>query len=193
MRPIVITGKIGSGKSTLCKLFEKYNYFIINSDIYAKDLIIENKIIRESLTKHYGDRIALDQTISLDKLKNILCSSRKDKDIIDSIIHPVFYKEINKFIKNIKSNKIVIEIPLVETCKSLDMDHVIVYVDTEKLIRKTRYLEKKSTDNMIFENLDKFQIDREASMKLSDYIISNNGNMDQLIVNFNDLYRNLNK
>ena len=73
------------------------------------------------------------------------------------------------------------------------MDHVIVYVDTEKLIRKTRYLEKKSTDNMIFENLDKFQIDREASMKLSDYIISNNGNMDQLIVNFNDLYRNLNK
>ena len=46
---------------------------------------------------------------------------------------------------------------------------------------------------MIFENLDKFQIDREASMKLSDYIISNNGNMDELIVNFNDLYRNLNK
>ena len=193
MRPIVITGKIGSGKSTLCKLFEKYNYFIINSDVYAKDLIREKKIIRESLIKHYGDRITLDKTISLDKLKNILCSSREDKDIIDSIIHPVFYKEINKFIKNIKKNKIVIEIPLVETCKSLDMDHVIIYVDTEKLIRKTRYLQKKSTDDMIFENLDKFQIDREASMKLSDYIISNNGNMDELIVNFNDLYRNLNK
>ena len=73
------------------------------------------------------------------------------------------------------------------------MDHIVIYVDTEKLIRKTRYLEKKSTDDMIFENLDKFQIDRETSIKLSDYIISNNGNMDELIVNFNDLYRNLNK
>ena len=63
MRPIVITGKIGSGKSTLCKLFEKYNYFIINSDVYAKDLIRENKIIRESLTQQYGDRITLDLSL----------------------------------------------------------------------------------------------------------------------------------
>jgi len=49
MKPIIISGKIGSGKSTVCKLFEKKGYIIINSDSVAKKLITQNPKIQKSL------------------------------------------------------------------------------------------------------------------------------------------------
>ena len=49
MKPIVISGKIGSGKSTVCKLFEGHGYIGISSDTMAKDLIRTNKVIKKKI------------------------------------------------------------------------------------------------------------------------------------------------
>ena len=49
MTPIIISGKIGSGKSTVCKLFEDHGYMSISSDVMAKDLIRTNEVIKKSL------------------------------------------------------------------------------------------------------------------------------------------------
>ena len=83
MKPIVISGKIGSGKSTVCKLFEDHSYITISSDLMAKDLIRSNKTIRESLIKSFGADIIYKNKISSNKLRSILCSSKENKEIID--------------------------------------------------------------------------------------------------------------
>ena len=54
MKPVVISGKIGSGKSTVCKLFEDHGYMAINSDAMAKDLIRTNEVIEKSLIESFG-------------------------------------------------------------------------------------------------------------------------------------------
>ena len=53
MQLIIISGKIGSGKSTLSKYFQKKGYHYINSDILAKDIIQNNKYIIDKLNKKF--------------------------------------------------------------------------------------------------------------------------------------------
>jgi dephospho-CoA kinase len=190
MKPIVISGKIGSGKSTISKLFEDHGYEVINSDMMAKDLIGTNSEIRDSLIKSFGDDIIYKNEISFAKLRSILCSSMKNKKIIDAIVHPVFYKYLNNIIRS-KNSKLIIEIPLVETCHRLDTDYILIYVETDKYIRKCRFLEKEGSDENIFEKFNELQDTENLSSSNQKYTIFNNGNINNLKDSFNKLYKEL--
>ena len=71
MQLIIISGKIGSGKSTLSKCFQKKDYHYISSDILAKNIIQNNRNIIDKLNKEFN---VLDskEIISLKKLKTII-------------------------------------------------------------------------------------------------------------------------
>ena len=190
MKPIVISGKIGSGKSTISKLFEDHGYEVINSDVMAKDLIGTNSEIRDSLIKSFGDDIIYKNEISFTKLRSILCSSMKNKKIIDSIVHPIFYKYLNNIIRS-KNSKLIIEIPLVETCHQLDTDYILIYVEADKYIRKCRFLDKEGSDENIFEKFNELQDTKDLSSSNQKYTIFNNGNINDLKDSFNKLYKEL--
>ena len=191
MKPIVISGKIGSGKSTVCKLFEDHGYMTVNSDMMAKDLIRTNEVIKKSLIESFGVDITHKDYISLKKLRSILCSSEENKRIIDAIVHPVFYRELNIVISSNK-DKLVIEIPLIETCHHIHTDYTLVYVETDKDIRKHRFLEKKDTDENIFESLNELQKIKDSSSIDHKYTVFNNGSLNDLEDSFNKLYEELN-
>ena len=190
MKPIVISGKIGSGKSTVCKLFEDHGYMAVNSDMMAKDLIRTNEVIKKSLIESFGADIMHKDDISLKKLRSILCSSEENKRVIDAIVHPVFYRELNIVISS-SNDKLVIEIPLIETCHHIDTDYTLIYVETDKDIRKHRFLEKKGTDENIFESLNELQKIKDLSSIDHKYTIFNNGNINDLEDSFNKLYEEL--
>ena len=190
MKPIVISGKIGSGKSTVCKLFEDHGYLAVNSDMMAKDLIRTNEVIKKSLIESFGADIMHKDDISLKKLRSILCSSEENKRVIDAIVHPVFYRELNTVISS-SNDKLVIEIPLIETCHHIDTDYTLIYVETDKDIRKHRFLEKKGTDENIFESLNELQKIKDLSSIDHKYTIFNNGSIDDLEDSFNKLYEEL--
>ena len=190
MKPIVISGKIGSGKSTICKLFEDHGYMSISSDMMAKDLIRTNEVIKKSLIESFGADIMHRDDISLKKLRSILCSSEENKRVIDAIVHPVFYRELNIVISS-SNDKLVIEIPLIETCHHIDTDYTLIYVETDKDIRKHRFLEKKDTDENIFESLNELQKIKDLSSIDHKYTIFNNGSIDDLEDSFNKLYEEL--
>ena len=147
MKPIIISGKIGSGKSTVCKLFEKKGYILINSDSIAKRLITQNPKIQKSLIENFNGLILENNTLSLNKLRSLLCSSRENKEIIDSIVHPVFYDELNELVSNSTNHKTVIEIPLIETCSMLNMEYILVFVKTDREVRKNK--NDSATENLI--------------------------------------------
>ena len=70
------------------------------------------------------------------------------------------------------------------------MEYILVFVKTDREIREKRYLLREDSDKNIFDKLDKYQINTSHSIKISDYII-NDDNMDELVTNFNQLYKYL--
>ena len=137
MQLIIISGKIGSGKSTLSKYFQKKGYHYINSDILAKNIIQNNKYIIDELSKEFSI-LNNEKKFFLQKLKIILLSSEENKDKINSIIHPFFYKELNLILGKSSDNKVVLELPLIETSGNIKYNSRIVTVKTKLKIRKNR-------------------------------------------------------
>jgi len=187
MQLIIISGKIGSGKSTLSRYFQKKGYHYINSDILAKNIIQNNKYIIDKLNKEFNI-LDNEKIISLKKLKIILLSSEENKDKINSIIHPFFYKELNLILEKSSNNKIVLELPLIETYGNIKYNLKIVTVKTKLKIRKQRYLVKPNSKAKDFIILNKYQKSSEYYEKYSDYVISNNDTIEILQTRFNKLY-----
>ena len=187
MQLIIISGKIGSGKSTLSRYFQKKGYHYINSDILAKNIIQNNKYIIDKLNKEFNI-LDNEEIISLKKLKIILLSSEENKDKINSIIHPSFYKALNLILEKSSNNKIVLELPLIETYGNIKYNLKIVTVKTKLKIRKQRYLVKPNSKAKDFIILNKYQKSSEYYEKYSDYVISNNDTIEILQTRFNKLY-----
>ena len=190
MQLIIISGKIGSGKSTLSKCFQKKDYHYISSDILAKNIIQNNRNIIDKLNKEFN---VLDskEIISLKKLKTIFLSSEEEKKKINSIIHPFFYEELNLMLGKSNSSKVVLELPLIETYRDIKYNAKIVTVKTKLEIRKKRYLIKADSKEKDFLILNRYQKSSEYYEKYSDYVVSNNDTIEILQTKFSKLYSEL--
>ena len=186
MQLIIISGKIGSGKSTFSKYFQKKSYHYINSDTLAKNIIQNNKDVSNKLNKEFN---ILDnkKKISLKILKTIFLSSKENQNKINSIVHPFFYKELNLMLRKSSYNKIVLELPLIETSSNIEYNSKIVTIKAKLEIRKQRYLTKSNSKTQDFIILNKYQKSSSYYEKYSDYVISNNDTIEILQTRFNKL------
>ena len=60
MIKVGLTGGIGSGKTTVAKIFKQLGVPIYFSDDRAKDLMLNNKFLRESLISLFGDKVIIN-------------------------------------------------------------------------------------------------------------------------------------
>jgi len=189
MRPILISGKIGSGKSTICKCLQKKGYLYINSDKLAKDLILSNIPLKNKLQKEFN--ILKDgSNISLNKLKLLFLSSKDYAAKINSIIHPIFFKELNILLSK-TIDKVVLELPLIETMSSINKKFKVITIDTKLDIRKKRYLLKNKANIKDFMILNNYQKSSLYYKNSSEHVISNNDTIELLKIRFNKLYSKL--
>ncbi len=169
---IIITGPIGSGKTLACKLLKKYGYRYINSDKLAKEMIRNDKNIKQNIFKLL-DIGNLSRNVPWKKIRNFIATSINNKKIYDSIIHNAFYKKLNQIIQD-NQYSYVIEIPLVETIKNIKQKKITICILANYRNRKDRFIKNKHKNELQFDNLNKLQKSQKFYMKNSDYVIYNN-------------------
>ena len=98
---IGVTGGIGSGKTTIVKMFAKFdNVVVYYADEEAKKLMNTSKEIREKLQEVFSDEVYVDNKLNRPFLANIVFKDKKKLALLNSIVHPVVYKHLNDFITN---------------------------------------------------------------------------------------------
>ena len=81
MSLIIISGLIGSGKSTLSKFFKTKGYHYLNSDKIVKNLIEDDQKIKNKLFKLFDKSIFIEKRISIKKLREVKVILRKILDV----------------------------------------------------------------------------------------------------------------
>ena len=168
MTIIGITGSIASGKSTVARLIAGNKHPLFNADKVVLDLYKDNKFLKLLMKKlKLKDKKKIKQ-----QLKLLIKKNKKTLTILESIIHPFVRKKMNKFLK-IKSEILILEIPLlIEKNLSKYFDK-IVFIYTKKKLRLKRYL-VRNNDKLFFEILDKRQLSPIIKQKSCDYVVKNN-------------------
>lgn len=184
---IGVTGKSGSGKSSLCKiLYSHKKIFLISADKIAHEIILYNKNIYMSLVKTFGVEILNeDSSINRKKLSDIVFKSDENIKKINLITHEAIISEIKFEIETVFSeNKnydlIIIDAPLlIETGLNKICDEVWLVCAKKNLLAQRLILRDNTNQEKINTRL-KNQIKFDEAKKFADKIIYNDGSLIDL-------------
>ena len=164
---IAITGKIGSGKSTVAEIIKDIGYFVFESDKEVDKLFNSNHIKNKIQNLFYKIRNLTNKDGSINKtlLGDYVFSNKSELKTLEDLIYPLLKKERQKFINSKKMEKILFfDIPLLFEKKLFTEYNFIIYVYVKEKTQKERVLKRKKM------NKDKLEKILEAqSYNLKDY------------------------
>jgi len=174
MFKVGITGNIGSGKTTVCRLFELLNVEVYYADTRAKE-ILHSYETKMQIKKLFGESI-FDQNGNLinQKLAEIVFNDRAALQRLNNIIHPQVNKDFELWANDRQSNAYVLkEAALIFESGSHKNLHKIILVasTTDLMIERV-----KKRDNVSGESIKKRlsnQIDQQTKISKADYVIYN--------------------
>jgi len=190
VKVIGITGLLACGKSTLTNYLKSKNFKVFDADFESKILYMDCNFLN-ILKLNFPN--AFDGDIFNKKvLANIIFSDKKEKKKIESLGHPIIEKKCDEFIKNNINEKIIfLDIPLLfEVQWNKKCDEVILII-ADKKIQKDRFL-KRGGDIEIFDKIIKNQGNIEEKISKSNYILENNGSLDEFYNKIDNLLRSFN-
>jgi dephospho-CoA kinase len=179
---IGLTGGIGSGKSTIAKLFHSsYNIPVIDADIIARQLV-EPEQPALSLIQHTFGKTILnnDGSLNRDKLRDCVFSNADKKTQLEDILHPLIYNQMQSEFEKQTSAYSILCIPLLmETHMSSFVDRILIIdcpveIQIERVIRRDQLLK-----HQISSIIDS-QVTREYRISHADDIIDNSNSSSQL-------------
>jgi dephospho-CoA kinase len=192
---IVITGNIGSGKSTVTKILKDLGYHTNSADEISARILEEN---HEKITKMFDMTPQKFGTFKK-KLSDMVfmdpkLSTRNFKKELEDFMLPKIQKEIDWLYEN--NPDIIIEMPTFFETRGLSYDYgedyYIIHIHADKNIRINRVLERNKYLS-IQDVLDriKTQLDPTDKLIYSHYNIENNGTEEELKNKVYDLLRGI--
>ncbi len=182
MLTIGITGGIGSGKSTVCRVFKTLGIPIFQADIVAKQLQNEDPQIRKGLMSLFGTKIYTnDGLLDRRKLANLIFNNKENLLQVNNLIHPVVRNEFELWKKHKTEYPYILyeAAILFETGNFRSFDYTIVVVADEGQRIERVMKRDQVTHEAILQRMSNQMKDAEK-VKLADFIIENNDN--QLII-----------
>lgn len=187
-----LTGGIGSGKSTVAKLFNAQGIPTIDADQVAKALSQPETDEFNRIVDYFGHSILLESgEINRKHLGNIVFSDSKKRKYLESILHPAIRRNMSEFSERSNSIYCILEIPLlVETDQWSDMDSVIVVTCSDE-IRMKRLKQSRDLTELQIRRILATQISDKERCKHANHIISNDGTEDSLIHRVIEIHQSL--
>ncbi|MFZ9227127.1 MAG: dephospho-CoA kinase [Candidatus Nanopelagicales bacterium] len=176
-----LTGGIGAGKSTVADMFSKLGAVVIRSDELARQVIEPNTPGFQKVLSRFGNQILQENgSIDRQKLAQIVFNDQNSLKDLEEIIHPLVRNKTNELIESQTQETIVVnEVPLLLEKKMEKMfDFLVVVISSEK--NRINRLQKRGISEPEAKKRMSLQVSDEARKSSADFLITNDGNIEQL-------------
>ena len=168
-----LTGGIGSGKSTVAKIFEVLGVPVYYADEAARRLMNENEELKAAIRKNFGEASYTNGELDRKFLASVVFSNKEKLELLNSLTHPATISDAEQWIKTQTSPYIIKEAALLfESGAAENLDKVIG-VFAPRAIRVKRVMDRDNIPEAEVMKRINRQMDEEAKMKLCDFIITN--------------------
>lgn len=170
-----ITGGIGSGKSTVCLIFELFNIPVYNSDEKAKFLMNSSPNLMQNIQANFGIEMYVNGTLDRSKLAAKVFSNPDALIQLNALVHPAVGRDFDEWQDQFDNTILLKEAAiLIESGAHKKCDKIIV-VDAPDELRLERVMARDQVSEKSVKDRMNRQLDREDRLKFADYIIDNSG------------------
>lgn len=197
MKIIGLTGGIASGKSTVSNIAHNRGIPIIDADKIAREIVQIGKPAFREIVDYFGTQVIADDG-NLDRkiLGKIVFHDHSKLHKLNDITHPRIMNEIKNRIEKLKKRKepmVIIDAALLIEMNMRELVDVIWLVITPEALQTKRLTERDQlTESEALERI-KSQMSTDEKLKYADAIINNDGDLEQLKSNVNELIDRLNQ
>lgn len=176
MLKVGITGGIGSGKTTVCKIFEILGVPIFYADVAAKRLMTTDPILVEGVQAAFGAQsYHADGSLNNRHIAGIVFENQVELEKLNSLVHPAVFRAFDAWEQSLdKSTPYALkEAALLFESGSYQMNDVNILVTAPLDVRLSRVMARDQlTEAQVLSRMDK-QLSDEEKAVLADYFIEN--------------------
>jgi len=175
---IVLTGSIGTGKSSASKILSSLGFSIIDADLISHQILEEQS---SKISKMFGDSVLSSGKVDRKALGAIVFSDGSKRQILENLLHPLIHKEIEQRAKEEDQFKkpYLIDIPLFfEGDRYPIKKSLVVYANAEQQL--ARLMAREGCSQEEAKKRISTQISVEKKRKMASYVIDNSGTLTQL-------------
>lgn len=184
-----LTGGIGSGKSTVAKLFSEKGITIIDTDQLARDVIQPGEPALQQIIDRFGHSIlAKDGSLDRALLRKKIFADDAERLWLESLLHPLIRKATQQAVTAADSPYCIVVIPLLFETERNPLINRILVIDTPEKTQIERTMARDRLSEEAVRAILKAQISREQRLAGADDIIINDGTLKTLKMRVENLH-----
>jgi dephospho-CoA kinase len=172
MLKIGLTGGVGSGKTTVSKIFASLGVPVFYADDIAKKIMNEDELLKQEIINLFGEE-AYTETLNRKHIADIVFKDAFKLEQLNALIHPRTIDAASKWMNQQTASYVIKEAALMfEAGAATNLDYIIgVYAPQNLRINRVTKRDK-FTRAQVLERMNN-QIDETIKMKLCDFVIVN--------------------
>ena len=175
MLKIGLTGNIGSGKTTVSKIFEILGIPVFYADEAAKSVMVNDGQLAGELKSEFGEKSYLpDGTLNRKHIASIVFDDDAALARLNAIVHPATFRAFDAWVANIKDVPYVVkEAAVLFESDSYKLCDQTIMVQAPFDMRIKRVMDRDGLSRDEIEKREAHQFSEEKKARLADYIIKN--------------------
>jgi dephospho-CoA kinase len=171
-----ITGGIGSGKSTVCRVFAVLGIPVFSADDEAKKIQDNDRFIQDQISSLAGRDLFPGGRLDRAEMARLIFSNSGLLEKVNAVVHPAVFNSFEKWLKLQNSPYSIMEAAILfESGASKLMDRIVTVVTPleeriERLVAGKRFTREQVTERI------RNQLDDSSRLPQSDFIIFNSEN-----------------
>lgn len=191
MIKVAVTGGIGSGKSVVCKIFEKIGIPVFNADFEAKKLINTSRTIHDKLVSLFGAAIYQSNgDIHRKKMADLIFNDNFALQKVNEIVHPEVRKRFIEWGKEQNSPYIIQEAAIIFESKQTQSFDKIITVTAPLELKIERVIKRDQVSKEEVYKRMQSQLPDEIKIAKSDFVIMND-EVEMIIPQIIEIHKNL--
>lgn len=174
MYKVGLTGGIGSGKTTVAKIFEVLGIPVYYADDAAKRLMNEDPVLKAAIIHAFGANAYTNHILNRAYLAEAVFNNKERTALLNSLVHPATIKDAAAWVSRQTSPYTLKEAALIFESGTQAQYDFIIGVAAPKALRLHRAMQRNNSSKEQVEQRMQNQIEESIKLKLCDAIITNN-------------------
>ena len=180
---IGITGGVGSGKSTVAKMFEQLGAVVLDADVIAHQVMEPKRLAWRQIVKTFGEGVLNeDQTVNRKRLAAVVFADDERRKWLERIIHPkvlhVIKQQLHRLKRSRRVRAAVLDVPLLVEAGAEKLVDALVVVTAPPDVQRARLKKKYGWSEEETNARMAAQWELSAKVALADHVVDNSDGVD---------------